>query len=62
MVTTEQRMARVEGILEEVRERMNHLDERTESRFNQLYALMVSMWVTIILAILATLLTVVFKT
>ena len=58
MVPTGERMAHVEGILEEVRGRLNRLEERSESRFNELYALMVSMWVTIILAILATLLTV----
>lgn len=61
----EERLARVEGILEEVRARLNHLETEMEglrqgiSRFRQeMYpnfrwtlGIMISMWVTIILTI-----------
>jgi len=63
----ESRIARVEGILEEVRERLNHLETRTEMGFSELrrelrsqfrwtlgimLGVLIPMWVTIILTIL----------
>lgn len=58
MAIEEGRLGRVEGILEEVRTRLNNLgirlnslEARIETRFYWLLGLMVLMWVTIILAI-----------
>jgi hypothetical protein len=61
-----ERMAKVEGILEEVRARLNHslrnrLGEEISSLRREIYnnfrwtmGIMISMWVTIILAIIFT--------
>ncbi|MFZ6016345.1 MAG: hypothetical protein ACOYU0_01775 [Nitrospirota bacterium] len=51
----EERMAKVEGILEEVRTRLNHFESRFDQidrRFNWLMGIMLTMWVTIILTII----------
>jgi hypothetical protein len=55
----EERMAKVEGILEEVRARLNHLETEIEGLRREIYnnfrwsmGIMISMWVTIILAII----------
>lgn len=64
----EERMAKVKGILEEVRARLNHLEtkvsqvrqevnrlrDRIDTQFRWLVALMVAIWITVILAILFT--------
>jgi tetrahydromethanopterin S-methyltransferase subunit G len=64
--TEQERLARVEGILEEMRSRLNSLEQRIEqrftvieqrltsieNRFNLLFGVIVTMWVTIIVAIL----------
>lgn len=60
MTTTEDgRLGRVEGILEEVRTRLNNLeirvgnlDTRMQTQFFWLLGVMLTMWVTIILAVL----------
>ncbi len=59
----EPRVARIEGILEEMRSRLNHLEssfehrmgrleDRLQSNFRWTIAIILTMWVTIILAIL----------
>ncbi len=68
--TLEERLARVEGILEEVRARLNHLETRLgeeisglrgetnglrrgmSANFRWTLGIMISMWVTLILAII----------
>ncbi|MDI6814900.1 MAG: hypothetical protein QMC90_02295 [Dehalococcoidales bacterium] len=57
----EERVAKVEGILEEVRARLNHIEsEISELRreihtnFRWMVGIMFTMWVTIILAIIFT--------
>ena len=59
MTTEEGRIGRVEGILEEVRTRLNNLENRITSlearmqtQFYWLLGVMLTMWVTIILTIL----------
>jgi len=64
----EERVAKVEGILEEMRERLSHLETRTESGFSELrrelrsqfrwtlgimLGVLIPMWVTIIFTILS---------
>lgn len=44
----EGRVAKVEGILEEMHARLKHL----ETRFNWMLGIMITMWVTVILTIL----------
>ena len=55
----ESRVAKVEGILEEVRTRLNHLEDRIgrledrlQSNFRWTIGIIFTMWVTIILSIL----------
>jgi len=55
----EERVARIEGILEQVDKRLNHLESEVRelrrdlnNRFFWLLGIQISMWVTIILAIL----------
>jgi hypothetical protein len=55
----EERVARIEGILEQVDKRLNHLESEVRelrrglnNRFFWLLGFQISMWVTIILAIL----------
>jgi hypothetical protein len=55
----EKRVARMEGILEQVGKRLNHLESEVRelrrglnNRFFWLLGIQISMWVTIILAIL----------
>ncbi len=68
--TLESRVAKIEGILEEMRSRLNHLEssfehrmgrledrigrleDRLQSNFRWTVAIIITMWVTIILAIL----------
>ena len=59
MATEDGRIGRVEGILEEVRARLNNIDNRfdnlessIEARFYWLMGVIITMWVTIILAVL----------
>ena len=59
MTTDEGRIGRVEGILEEVRTRLNNLanrmtalESRMQAQFYWLLGVLIPMWVTIILAIL----------
>ena len=59
MTTDEGRIGRVEGILEEVRTRLNNLENRMtalesrmQTQFYWLLGVLIPMWVTIILAIL----------
>jgi hypothetical protein len=58
-VSLEERVARIEGILEQVDKRLNHLESEVRelrrdlnNRFFWLLGVQISMWVTIILAIL----------
>jgi hypothetical protein len=58
-VSLEERVARIEGILEQVDKRLNHLESGVRelrrdlnNRFFWLLGVQISMWVTIILAIL----------
>jgi len=58
-VSLEARVARIEGILEQVDKRLNHLESEVrelrrdlDNRFFWLLGVQISMWVTIILAIL----------
>jgi hypothetical protein len=44
----EERVARIEGILSQMNERLNHL----ESRFTQFFYAVITSWVTIIAAVL----------
>ena len=55
----EERVARIEGILEQMSERLNHFESRftqfearVESRLNQLFYAVITSWVTIIAALL----------
>jgi hypothetical protein len=55
----EERVARIEGILEQIDKRLNHLESEIaelrrdlSNRFFWLLGVQISMWVTIILAIL----------
>jgi hypothetical protein len=55
----EERVARIEGILGQMNERLNPLESRftqfearMESRFNQLFYAVITSWVTIIAAVL----------
>lgn len=57
----EERLARVEGILEEVRARLNHLEVELNGLRQEIYTnfrwtlgILIPMWVTIILAIVFT--------
>lgn len=59
MADLEERMTKVEGILEEVRTRLNHLEERLgrleerlDRQFLWLMGVILTMWVTLILTIL----------
>ena len=59
MTTEEGRIGRVEGILEEVRTRLNNLENRMtalearmQTQFYWLLGVMLTMWVTIILTII----------
>ena len=54
----EERVARLEGIIEEIRLRMNSLG----SRMNILTTITVAMWVTTMLAVLSTLVAVLLRT
>jgi hypothetical protein len=58
-VSLEERVARIEGILEQMDRRLNHIEtelgelrRELNSRFLWLLGVQISMWVTIILAIL----------
>ncbi len=60
-MSLEERMARVEGILEQMDKRLNHLESELRDlrrdlnhRFFWLLGVQISMWITIILAILFT--------
>lgn len=64
----EERVSRLEGIIEEIRSRldtmdrhMNSLESRMDGRFNTLTTITVAMWVTTMLAVLSTLVTVLLK-
>ena len=48
MTEIEERMAKIEGIVEQMNERLNHI----ESRLTWMLGIMITMWVTIITAIL----------
>jgi len=57
----EERIARVEGTLEQIDKRLNHLESELgdlrrdlNHRFSWLLGVQISMWITIILAILFT--------
>jgi C4-type Zn-finger protein len=57
--SSEERVARIEGILEQVDKRLNHLESEVRelrrdlnNRFFWLLGVQISMWVTIVLAIL----------
>jgi hypothetical protein len=59
MSNLEERVAKVEGILEQMDKRLNHIESELgdlrkglDSRFYWLLGIQISMWVTIILAIL----------
>jgi hypothetical protein len=58
MTTEDGRIGRVEGILEEVRTRLNNmencidrLESKMQTQFYWLLGVMITMWVTIILAV-----------
>jgi tetrahydromethanopterin S-methyltransferase subunit B len=58
MATLDERVARLEGIIEEIRGRMNSIESRMnsiENRLNVQIQLTVAMWVTTMVAVLATL-------
>lgn len=53
--TSEERVAKIEGILGQMNERLNHIEDRLKSLedwIRWLLGIMITMWVTIILAIL----------
>jgi hypothetical protein len=59
LMSLEERVARIEGVLEQVDKRLNHLESDISSlrsdlnrRFLWLLGVQISMWITIILAIL----------
>ena len=54
----EERIARLEGITEEIRERLSSL----EARINVQITITVAMWVTTMLAVLSTLVAVLLRT
>ena len=54
----EERIARLEGIIEEIRVRMNSLD----ARMNTLTTITVAMWVTTMLAVWSTLAAILLRT
>ena len=62
-ISLEERMAKVEGILEEVRARLNHLETEVDQLLREMHTqfrwivgiilgILIPMWVTIILAII----------
>ncbi len=48
----EERMARLEGVYEQINQRLNHLEAEVRALRRELLLILIPMWVTIILAIL----------
>ncbi|HIC95053.1 TPA: hypothetical protein EYP12_00315 [Candidatus Bipolaricaulota bacterium] len=66
MAQLEERVAKIkiEGTLSQMNERLNHIETRfsqLETRLNQLFYAVITSWVTIIAAVIASLLVAVLK-
>jgi len=64
-MTTEERVSRLEGIAEQINQRLGEMGARItslESRVNTQITLTVAMWVTTMLAVLSTLAAVLLRT
>jgi tetrahydromethanopterin S-methyltransferase subunit B len=48
----EERVAKIEGIIEQMNERLNHIETSLRSNFKWTIGIMITMWVTIILTII----------
>ncbi len=57
-MTSDERISRLEGITEEIRNRLNSLD----SRLNTLTVVLVAMWGTTMLAVISTLVAILMRT
>lgn len=48
----EERIARIEGILEQMDKRLNHVESDLRSNFKWTLGILITMWITIILAVI----------
>jgi tetrahydromethanopterin S-methyltransferase subunit B len=64
-MTSDDRISRLEGITEEIRNRLGSMDARMNSidgRLNTLLVVMVAMWGTTMLAVISTLVAILMRT
>ena len=52
MALEQERIARVEGILEEVRTRLNNLENRVQTQLYWILGVQITTWITVMLAVM----------